>query len=172
MHNMMNKQHFIEMTIKEQRSIVIRVKNADEFVRGISREVNEKYLFIETEERSIFKVAITDIIEIFAIQSPSPNRTVSKTHSVEIQENGNELDLIIAQFKNLNDNDQQQIISDLSKHFSELPIISRSELITYNSAEIEMISNVIRSKWFQKLNNMDLPQKICFGQLNHNGGQS
>lgn len=32
------------MTVKEQRSIVIRVKNADEFVRGISREVNEKYL--------------------------------------------------------------------------------------------------------------------------------
>ncbi|WP_054027514.1 hypothetical protein [Bacillus sp. FJAT-28004] len=100
---MMNKQQFIEMTVKEQRTIVIRFKNADEFVRGISREVNEKYLFVETEECSICKVVITDIIEIFAIQSPSQNRNVSKFNSVETQENGNELDLIIAQFKNLND---------------------------------------------------------------------
>ncbi|MDQ8738687.1 hypothetical protein [Paenibacillus sp. LHD-38] len=167
---MMNKQQFIEKTVKEQRSIVIRVKNADEFVRGISREVNEKYLFVETEECSIFKVAITDIIEIFAIQSPSQNRNVSESHSDETQENGYEPDLIIAQYKNLNDDDQQQIISDLSKHFGKLLIISRSELATYNSAEVEMISNLIRSKCFQKLNNMDLPQKIFFGQLNHNGG--
>ncbi|SMF85809.1 hypothetical protein SAMN05661091_3163 [Paenibacillus uliginis N3/975] len=111
------------MIEKEQHSVVIKVKNTDELVRGISRKMNQSYLFIETEESPILRLAIADIIEIFAIQSPPQNRTVLQWKNVETK-----LGLIIAQFKNLNDNDQEQIISELSKYFGKPLIISRNEL--------------------------------------------
>ncbi|WP_440108976.1 hypothetical protein [Paenibacillus sp. QZ-Y1] len=50
MHNMMNKRQFIEMTVNKQRSVVLKVNNQDEFFRGVSKELNEGYLFVETEE--------------------------------------------------------------------------------------------------------------------------
>ncbi|WP_255319864.1 MULTISPECIES: hypothetical protein [Paenibacillus] len=37
MHNMMNKRQFIEMTVKEQRSVVFKVNIQDEFFRGVSK---------------------------------------------------------------------------------------------------------------------------------------
>ncbi|MBE7682226.1 hypothetical protein GUA98_17290 [Paenibacillus sp. P13VS] len=50
MHNIMNKRQFIEMTANDKRSVVFKVNNQDEFFRGISKEINEGYLFVETEE--------------------------------------------------------------------------------------------------------------------------
>ncbi|WP_440120084.1 hypothetical protein [Paenibacillus sp. QZ-Y1] len=76
MHNRMNKRQFIEMTVfKEQRSVVFKVNNQDEFFRGVSKELNEGYLFVETEKGIIFKFKMDDIIEIYAIKSSSPNMT-------------------------------------------------------------------------------------------------
>ncbi|WP_339304024.1 hypothetical protein NST33_16465 [Paenibacillus sp. FSL L8-0435] len=58
--------------VKEQRSVVFKVNNQDEFFRGVSKELNEGCLFVETEEGINIKIEMDDIIEIYAIKSSSP----------------------------------------------------------------------------------------------------
>lgn len=53
---------FIEYTVKEQSLVAIRVRNAVNLIRGIVRKMNERNLFIETEDcistvlRSVWEV--------------------------------------------------------------------------------------------------------------------
>ncbi|WP_458122673.1 hypothetical protein [Paenibacillus sp. Z3-2] len=60
------------MTVKEQRSVVLKINNQDEFFRGVSKELNEGSLFVETEEGINYEFKMVDIIEIYAIKSSSP----------------------------------------------------------------------------------------------------
>lgn len=68
MGNLINKQQFIELTVKEQSHVAIRITSASEFIRGISRDMNGSYLLIETEDGFIKQVSLADIDDIFAVK--------------------------------------------------------------------------------------------------------
>ncbi|WP_413034460.1 hypothetical protein [Paenibacillus xylanilyticus] len=176
----MNKRQFIEMTVKEQRSVVFKVNNQDEFFRGVSRELNEGYLFVETEEGINFKFKMDDIIEIYAIKSSSPKHSAIQSHSL-MKCSKDDLENLVLQFDSLNDVVKKQITSSLSKVLGSQVIISKMDITSYNLSEIELIANTIngyiltiktldiRSELLESYNNMDLPQQICFGKgLDHN----
>ncbi|GIP44765.1 hypothetical protein J45TS6_32240 [Paenibacillus sp. J45TS6] len=176
MHNMMNKRQFIEMTVKEQRSVVFKVNKQDEFFRGISTELNEDYLFVETEEGINLKFLIDDITEIYAVNSSSPMHSAIQSHSL-LKGSKDDLENLVLQFESLNDDVKKQITSSLSKVLGKQVIISKMDITSYNLSEIEMIANTIngyiltiktldiRSEFFESYNNMDLPEKTCFGKV-------
>lgn len=175
MHNMMNKRQFIEMTVKEQHSVVFKVNNRDEFFRGVAKELKEDYLFVETEEGKNFKFKMDDIIEIYAIKSSSPKHSAIQSHSL-MKGSKDDLESLVLQFGSLNDDVKKQITSSLSKVLSKQVIISKMDITSYNVSEIEMITNTIngylltiktldiRSEFFESYN-----RKTCFGKgLDHN----
>ncbi|MGD0031222.1 hypothetical protein SLT67_07665 [Paenibacillus illinoisensis] len=174
MHDMMNKRQFIEMTVKEQRSVVFKVNKQDEFFRGVSKELNEGYLFVETEEGTNFKFKMDDIMEIYAIKS-SPGHIALQSHSL-MKGRMDDLENLVIQFESLNDDVKKQITSSLSKVHDKQVIISKLDITSYNLSEIEIIYNMIngylltiktldiRSEFFESYNNFDLPQKNCFGK--------
>lgn len=177
---MMNKRQFIEMTVKEQHSVVFKVNTQDGFFRGFSKDLNEGYLFVETEEGKNYKFKMDDIIEIYAIKSSSPKHSAIQSHSL-MKGSKDDLENLVLQFESLNDNAKKQITSSLSKVLGKQVIISKMDITSYNLSEIEVIANtingyiltiktlVIQSEFFETLNNMDLPQKTCFGKrLDHN----
>ncbi|PQP83566.1 hypothetical protein C0Q44_02385 [Paenibacillus sp. PCH8] len=180
MHNMMNKRQFIEMTVKEHRSVVLKVNNQDEFFRGVSKELNEVYLFVETEEGINYKFKMDDIIEIHAIKSSSPEHIAIQSPSLT----KDDLENLVLLFQDLNDDVKKQIIFSLSEVLGKQVIISKMDMDSYNLSEIEMIVNTIngylltiktqdtfRSEISKLYNNMDLPQKTYLGQgLDHNRG--
>ncbi|PAF31384.1 hypothetical protein CHI14_12765 [Paenibacillus sp. 7516] len=179
MHNMMNKRQFIEMTVKDQHSVVFKVNNQDEFFRGVSKELNEDYLFVETEEGKNSKFKMDDIIEIYVIKSSSSKHCAIQSHSL-MRGSKDDLENLVLQFESLNDDVKKQITSSLSKVLGKQVIISKMDITSYNVSEIEMIANMIngyiltiktldiRSELLELYNNMDLPQKTCFGKgLNH-----
>ena len=86
------------MTVKEQRSVVFKVNIQDEFFRGVSKELNEGCLFVETEEGINIKIK---------------------------------------------DDIKKQIIFSLSSEMDKQVIISKMDMTSYNSSEIEMIANTI-----------------------------
>ncbi|MFS0874040.1 hypothetical protein AB3N00_29160 [Paenibacillus xylanilyticus] len=181
MHSSMNMRQFIEMTVKEQRSVVFKVNTQDEFFRGVSKELNDGCLIVETEEGLDFKFELHDIIEIYAIKSSSPGHIA--IHSPSLMRGSKEdLENLVLLFEGLNDDVKIQIIFSLSKVLGKQVIISKMDMTTYNSSEIEMIANTIngyiltiktqdifRSEISKSYNNMDLPQKTYLGQgLDHN----
>ncbi|MFE6076769.1 hypothetical protein ACFVQB_20105 [Paenibacillus sp. NPDC057886] len=180
MHNSMNKRQFIEMTVKEQRSVVFKVNNQDEFFRGVSKELNEGCLFVETEEGINFKIEMDDIIEIYAIKSSSPGHIAIQSPTL-MRGSKDDLENLVLLFEGLNDDVKKQIIFSLSKVMGKQVIISKMDMTSYNSSEIEMIANTIngyiltiktqdifRSEISKSYNNMDLPQKTYLGQgLDH-----
>lgn len=138
----MNKRQFIEMTVREQRTVVFKVKNQDEFFRGVSKELNEDYLFVETEEGINFKFKMDDTIEIYAIKSSSPKHSANQSHSL-MKGNKDDLENLVLQFESLNDDVKKQITSSLSKMLGKQVIISKMGITSYNSFENEMIANTI-----------------------------
>lgn len=176
MHNSMNKRQFIEMTVKEQCSVVFKVNNQEEFFRGVSKELNEGCLFVEAEEGINFKFEMDDIIEIYAVKSSSPGHTA--IHSPNLMRGSkDDLENLVLLFEGLNDDVKKQIIFSLSKALGKQVIISKKDMTSYNSSEIEMIANTIsgyiltirtqdifRSEISKSYNNMDLPQKTYLGQ--------
>ncbi|ETT41961.1 hypothetical protein [Paenibacillus sp. FSL H7-689] len=175
MHNMMNKRQFIEMTVKEQHSVVFKVNNRDEFFRGVAKGLKEGYLVVETEEGKNFEFKMDDIIEIYAIKSSSPKHSAIQSHSF-MKDSKDDLENLVLQFESLNDDIKKQIISSLSKVLSKQVIISKMDITSYNVSEIEMITNTINgylltiktldihSEFFESYN-----QKTCFGKgLDHN----
>ncbi|WP_353881792.1 hypothetical protein [Paenibacillus amylolyticus] len=98
----MNKRQFIEMTVKEQHSVVFKVNNQDEFLRGVAKELNEGYLYVETEEGKNFKFKMDEIIEIYAIKSPSPKHSAIQSHSL-MKGSKDDLENLVLQFESLND---------------------------------------------------------------------
>lgn len=142
MHSMMNKKQFIEMTVKEQHSVVFKVNNRDEFFRGVAKELKEGRLFVETEEGKNFKVKMDDIIEIYAIKSSSPKHSAIQSHSL-IKGSKDDLENLVLQFESLNDDVKKQITSSLSKVLSKQVIISKMDITSYNVSEIEMITNTM-----------------------------
>lgn len=176
MHNKMNKKQFIEMTVNQQRSVVFKVNKQDEFFRGISTELNEDYLFVKTDEGVNLKFLIDDITEIYAVNSSSPMHRAIQSHSL-LKGSKDDLENLVLQFESLNDDVKKQISFSLSKMLGKQVIISKMDITSYNLSEIEMIANTIngyiltiktldiRSEFFESYNNMDLPQKTCFGKF-------
>ncbi|XOJ01586.1 hypothetical protein ACMX2M_07585 [Paenibacillus polymyxa] len=142
MHNMMNKRQFIEMTVKEQRSVVFKVNIQDEFFRGVSKELNEGCLFVETEEGINIKIEMDDIIEIYAIKSSSPGHITIQSPSL-MRGSKDDLENLVLLFEGLNDDIKKQIIFSLSSEMDKQVIISKMDMTSYNSSEIEMIANTI-----------------------------
>ncbi|KAA8748155.1 hypothetical protein FE296_18840 [Paenibacillus sp. UASWS1643] len=178
MHSGMNKRQFIEMTVKEQHSVVFKVNNRDEFFRGVAKELKEGYLFVETEEGKDFKFKMDDIIEIYAIKSSSPKHSAIQSHSLMKGSNDDleNLENLVLQFESLNDDVKEQITSSLSKVLSKHVIISKMDITSYNVSEIEMITNTING-YLLTIRTLDIPseffesynQKTCFGkELDHN----
>ncbi|WP_228469394.1 hypothetical protein [Paenibacillus sp. JNUCC31] len=171
------------MTVKEQRSVVLKINNQDEFFRGVSKELNEGYLFVETEEGIHYEFKIDDIIEIYAIKSSSPEYIDIQSPSL-MKGNQDDLENLVLLFEDLNDDVKKQIIFSLSEVLAKQVIISKKDMDSYNLSEIEMIANTIngyiltiktqdifRSEISELHNNMDLPQKTYLGQgLDHNRG--
>jgi len=172
---MMNKRQFIEMTVKEQRSVVFKVNKQDEFFRGVSKELKEGYLFVETEEGINYTFKMDDIMEIYAIKSSSPEHIALQSHSL-MKGRMDDLENLVIQFESLSDDVKKQITSSLSKVLDKQVIISKLDITSYNLSEIEIIYNMIngylltiktldiRSEFFESYNNFDLPQKNCFGK--------
>ncbi|WP_416296260.1 hypothetical protein ACM7Q1_05290 [Paenibacillus illinoisensis] len=98
----MNKRQFIEMTVKEQCSIVFKVNNQDEFFRGVSKELNEGCLFVEAEEGINFKFEMDDIIEIYAVKSSSPGHIAIQSPSL-MRGSKDDLENLVLLFEGLND---------------------------------------------------------------------
>lgn len=172
----MNMRQFIDMTVKEQCSVVFKVNNQDEFFRGVSKELNEGSLFVQAEEGINFKFEMDDIIEIYAVKSSSPGHIGIQSPSL-MRGSKDDLGNLVLLFEGLNDDVKKQIIFSLSKVLGKQVIISKMDMTSYNSSEIEMIANTIngyiltirtqdifRSKISKSYNNMDLPLKTYLVQ--------
>ncbi|WFA86749.1 hypothetical protein [Paenibacillus amylolyticus] len=159
MHNMMNKRQFIEMTVKEQRSVVFKVNIQDEFFPGVSKELNEGCLFVETEEGINIKIEMDDIIEIYAIKSSSPGHITIQSPSL-MRGSKDDLENLVLLFEGLNDDIKKQIIFSLSSEMDKQVIISKMDMTSYNSSEIEMIANTIN---LQIIHQYGFTSKDLFG---------
>lgn len=156
---MMNKRQFIEMTVKEQRSVVFKVNIQDEFFPGVSKELNEGCLFVETEEGINIKIEMDDIIEIYAIKSSSPGHITIQSPSL-MRGSKDDLENLVLLFEGLNDDIKKQIIFSLSSEMDKQVIISKMDMTSYNSSEIEMIANTIN---LQIIHQYGFTSKDLFG---------
>ncbi|MEK4072638.1 hypothetical protein MHI01_01960 [Paenibacillus sp. FSL M7-0656] len=155
----MNKRQFIEMTVKEQRSVVFKVNIQDEFFPGVSKELNEGCLFVETEEGINIKIEMDDIIEIYAIKSSSPGHITIQSPSL-MRGSKDDLENLVLLFEGLNDDIKKQIIFSLSSEMDKQVIISKMDMTSYNSSEIEMIANTIN---LQIIHQYGFTSKDLFG---------
>ncbi|MFD2701029.1 hypothetical protein ACFSVM_11180 [Paenibacillus shunpengii] len=172
MSRMMNKREFIEMTVKEERSVVLRVKDHDELVRGVSKHMNDHCLFIDSEEGNRLQYEMDDIIEVFAIQSLTPSQMSVQTHLAQSTDSDDELEILVQEFNGLTEDHQLRLTTRLSQIFKKDVLISTSELETYSPAEICMLTDIINGyiltvrtpDLFPKsIHSMNLPSKIEFG---------
>ncbi|WP_127539964.1 hypothetical protein [Paenibacillus illinoisensis] len=146
MHDMMNKRQFIEMTVKEQRSVVFKVNKQDEFFRGVSKELKEGYLFVETEEGINFTFKMDDIMEIYAIKSSSPEHIALQSHSL-MKGRMDDLENLVIQFESLCDDVKKQITSSLSKVLDKQVIISMVSTLS-NTKKKSRIPSPLRKTTF------------------------
>ncbi|MEK5057113.1 hypothetical protein BK126_17675 [Paenibacillus sp. FSL H7-0326] len=172
MSRMMNNREFIEMTVKEERSVVLRVKDHDELVRGVSKLMNDHCLFIDSEEGNSLKYEMDDIIEVFAIQSLTPSQMSVQTHLAQSTDSDDELEILVQEFNGLTEDHQLRLTTRLSQIFKKDVLISTSELETYSLAEICMLTDIINGYILtvrtpnllpKSIHTMNLPSKIEFG---------
>ncbi|MBP1989616.1 hypothetical protein [Paenibacillus eucommiae] len=87
------------------------------------------------------------------------------------------VEIIISQYERLTDEEQQQLISGLSRHLGKPLQISTSGLSLYSEDEIKTIKNTLNGiiltkenvpnihEAHKRLGGKDLPQKISFGYV-------
>lgn len=172
MARMMNKREFIEMTVREERSVVIRVKDHNELVRGVSKHMNDHCLFIDTEEGDSLQYEMDDIIEVFAIQSLTPSQMSVQTHLAQSTDSDDDLEILVQEFNGLTEDHQHRLATRLSQIFNKDVLISTSELETYSPSEIQILTDIINGYLLTvrtpglfptSIHTRDLPSKIEFG---------
>ncbi|SFS56107.1 hypothetical protein [Paenibacillus sp. 453mf] len=139
----MNKRQFIEMTVREERSVILRIKDQDEFIRGVSKSMQNSTLIIESEEGGSLQYKISDIIDVFAVKFVAPAQLSIQSHYVQSNDSEDDIENLVHQFHHLSEDDQNQLITRLSHIFEKDVVISTLELKTYSPAEILLLTDII-----------------------------